>query len=363
MAEPFDDKKILDQKDPEVFEGALAELPEIIINASGHKQELDRNFSFFAICGLAITSGNVWVALGGSLTVAIYDGGPPGVLYEFLVVSFFYWLVAASVAELASAMPSSGGVYHWASITAGKYGRVGGWFAGWWNFFAWIFAYASTTQIAAAQLVSMYAVSHPAFVMQRWHVFVTYLIINWMACFCMLYANRILPVMEKAGVFFIVAGVAITIIVCAAMPPVHATNAFVWREWTNSSGYSSNGFVFLLGMLNGAFGVGTPDIVTHLAEEIPKSDSSNPCSLVERFAKYPLGQVRISPKLYWPNSSSASSPASSTSSVCFTASLISTTSSIALISSPSPPSIGKRRVRPQEPSAFWLSSPYLLCSH
>ena len=276
MAEPFDEKTILDRKDPEVFEGALTEIPELTINASGHKQELDRNFSFFAICGLAITSGNVWVALGGSLTVAIYNGGPPGVLYEFLVVSFFYWLVAASVAELASAMPSSGGVYHWASITAGKYGRVCGWFAGWWNFFAWIFAYAATTEIAAAQVVSMYAVSHPAFVMQRWHVFLTYLIINWMACFCMLYANRILPVMEKAGVFFIIAGVSITIIVCAAMPPVHATNAFVWKEWTNSSGYSSNGFVFLLGMLNGAFGVGTPDIVTHLAEEIPKSDSSNP---------------------------------------------------------------------------------------
>ena len=346
MAEPLDDKTILDRKDPEV---SLIEIP---INASGHKQELDRNFSFFAICGLAVTSGNVWVALGGSLTVAIYNGGPPGVLYEYLVVSFFYWLVAASIAELASAMPSSGGVYHWASITAGKYGRVCGWFAGWWNFFAWIFAYAATTQIAAAQVVSMYAVNHPAFVMQRWHVFVAYLIINWMACFCMLYANKILPVLGKGGAFFIIAGVLITIIVCAAMPPVHATNAFVWREWTNSTGYSSNGFVFLLGMLNGAFGVGTPDIVTHLAEEIPKSDSSNPIKFVKEIAKPPLGQVRISPKLYLPNSSSASSPASSTSSVCFTASPISKTFSTALFSFPSPPSIGRRPARPQEQSAF-----------
>jgi hypothetical protein len=35
-------------------------------------------------------------------------------------------------------MPSSAGVYHWASITPGpKYGRICGWFAGWWNTFAW----------------------------------------------------------------------------------------------------------------------------------------------------------------------------------------------------------------------------------
>jgi choline transport protein len=28
--------------------------------------------------------------------------------------------------------------------------------------------------------------------------------------------------------------------------------------------------VFFLGMLNGAFAVGTPDVITHLAEEIPQ---------------------------------------------------------------------------------------------
>jgi amino acid transporter len=38
-------------------------------------------------------------------------------------------------------MPSSAGVYHWASITPGpRFGRICGWFAGWWNFLAWNFA-------------------------------------------------------------------------------------------------------------------------------------------------------------------------------------------------------------------------------
>jgi choline transport protein len=69
------------------------------------------------------------------------NGGPPAVIYEFILVSIFYWIIAASLAELASSMPSSAGVYHWASITPGpKYGRVCGWFAGWWNFLAWNFA-------------------------------------------------------------------------------------------------------------------------------------------------------------------------------------------------------------------------------
>lgn len=95
--------------DPETLASTIIEIP---INPSGHRQELDRNFNLLSICSLAITTGNTWIALGGSVAVAIYDGGPPGVLYEFIAVSIFYWLVAASIAELASAMPSSGGVYH-----------------------------------------------------------------------------------------------------------------------------------------------------------------------------------------------------------------------------------------------------------
>lgn len=38
-----------------------------LINVSGHKQELQRNFGLISLCGLGITSGNTWIALGGSV--------------------------------------------------------------------------------------------------------------------------------------------------------------------------------------------------------------------------------------------------------------------------------------------------------
>jgi choline transport protein len=40
---------------------------EVLINASGHHQELDRNFYLINIAGLGVTSGNTWMALGGSI--------------------------------------------------------------------------------------------------------------------------------------------------------------------------------------------------------------------------------------------------------------------------------------------------------
>lgn len=38
-----------------------------VLNASGHKQELERNFSLLNLCAIGITTGNVWAALGGSI--------------------------------------------------------------------------------------------------------------------------------------------------------------------------------------------------------------------------------------------------------------------------------------------------------
>lgn len=38
-----------------------------VLNASGHKQELERQFSLLSICAIGITTGNVWAALGGSI--------------------------------------------------------------------------------------------------------------------------------------------------------------------------------------------------------------------------------------------------------------------------------------------------------
>lgn len=254
------------------------------VNASGHVQELSRNFNLLSLAGVGLTVGNVWPAVGGSILVAIYNGGPPGVLYEFLVVSVFYWIVAACIAELASAIPSSGGIYHWASITPGpKWGRSIGFFAGWWNYLAWVLGAASMTSIFSNTIVQMYALQHPDYVFQAWHVFVTYIITTIIACVAVCCFNKAMPYLNHAGIFFILAGFLITIIVVAVMPnraggPGHATSSFVWSEWSAQIGYP-NGFVFVAGMLNGAFSVGTPDTTTHLAEEIPYPQRNVPIAI------------------------------------------------------------------------------------
>ncbi|KAJ9136828.1 Amino acid permease [Pleurostoma richardsiae] len=262
---------------------------EVVINASGHVQELSRGFSLLSLAGVGLVVGNVWPAIGGTILVAIANGGPPGVLYEFIAVSVFYWLIAASIAELASAIPSSGGVYHWASVTPGKkWGRFVGFLAGWWNYFAWILGGGSMAAIFGNTIVQMYAVNHDGFSAQPWHVFVVMIISIWIACASVCLANSAMPHLNKLGVFFVLAGFLITLVVVTAMPghggrPAHASSDFVWKEWAADIGYP-DGFVFVAGMLNGAYSVGAVDAVTHLAEEIPYPQRNVPVAILFQVA-------------------------------------------------------------------------------
>lgn len=56
-----------------------------VLNASGHKQELERQFSLLSICSIGITTGNVWAALGGSI-VRRYQEFGSGTWYQLLMV-------------------------------------------------------------------------------------------------------------------------------------------------------------------------------------------------------------------------------------------------------------------------------------
>ncbi|RFU28996.1 hypothetical protein B7463_g7338, partial [Scytalidium lignicola] len=258
------------------------------INASGHPDQLNRQYGILSICGMALTVDNAWVVIGSSLTVSIFNGGPPGVLYEFLVAAFYYGFIASSLAEMASSVPSSGGVYHWATLAPGpKYGRILGFYAGSLNFFGWLFDLASIAYIMAELVVQMYAIYHPNYVIKDWQLFVAFLLITWLCVALTVFFNSSLPYLQQFGLFVIIVGGIATIIVLAAMPKTHASNSFVWSDWENNTGWNS-GVAFLTGVLNGAFTIGTPDSVTHMAEEVPHPRTDLPKAIA---AQIILGTV------------------------------------------------------------------------
>jgi amino acid transporter len=96
----------------------------------GYAQELFRTmggFSNFAI------SFSIISILTGAVTLyehGLVMGGPAEMAFGWPLVSLFTLAVALSLAELASSLPTSGTMYHWASRLGGK---GWGWFTAWFN--------------------------------------------------------------------------------------------------------------------------------------------------------------------------------------------------------------------------------------
>src|ERR1700749_3697389 len=124
-------------------------------------------------------------------------------------------------------------------MTPGKrVGRILGFFTGWWNFFGWIFATAALSTSIGNMIVMMWAMNHPDYVSERWHVFIAYLIVTWTICAFSLFANKWIAKANYVLFVFVIGGWFITVVVCAAMPKKHASNPFVWKDWVNDTGYS-----------------------------------------------------------------------------------------------------------------------------
>jgi amino acid transporter len=100
------------------------------LNALGYAQELFRTmggFSNFAI------SFSIISILTGAVTLyshGLVMGGPAEMAFGWPLVSLFTLTVALSMAELASSMPTSGAMYHWACLMGGT---GWGWFTAWFN--------------------------------------------------------------------------------------------------------------------------------------------------------------------------------------------------------------------------------------
>lgn len=64
----------------------------------------------------------------------------------------------------------------------------------------------------------MYGVLHPDYLYERWHIYILQVFFNWVACSLVMFGNRLLPVMAKWSLSFIIGGWITTVLVCTIMP-------------------------------------------------------------------------------------------------------------------------------------------------
>jgi amino acid transporter len=108
----------------------LIKRDESDLHLFGYAQELFRTMGGFSNFALSFSIISI---LTGAVTLYDYGlsmGGPAEMAFGWPLVALFTLAVAASMGELASAFPTSGGMYQWASLLGG---RGFGWFTAWLN--------------------------------------------------------------------------------------------------------------------------------------------------------------------------------------------------------------------------------------
>src|SRR5436853_3573551 len=107
MNEDIEQKKILSED-------------EHTLRGMGYTQELARRMSGFS--NFAISLSIICILAGGitSFQVGLNSAGGASIGLGWPLVCVFSLCVAASMAQIASAFPTAGGLYHWGSILGGR---------------------------------------------------------------------------------------------------------------------------------------------------------------------------------------------------------------------------------------------------
>jgi amino acid transporter len=231
----------------------------------GYRQELNRRMSGFQNFALSFTIISI---LSGALTLYGYGinyGGPIQQAWGWPIVSVFVIVVALSMAELASAFPTAGGLYWWAS-------RLGspawGWFTGWFNLIGQVAITAGIDYGAAIFTTTLLNLVF-SYNNDNHHIMYVYAAILVLHATMNILSVRLVGLLNHVSAYWHVLGVAVIALVLIIFPDHHQSVSFVFTKTVNNSGLSgvSFAFIFMLGFLQAQYTYTGYDASAHLSEE------------------------------------------------------------------------------------------------
>jgi choline transport protein len=147
--------------DVEVSKGSL-NFDAMRLAELGYTQDMERKFSVLSLVFAAFSLTNSWFGLSAAMVTGINSGGPSGIIYGVILMALISTCTAISLSELASALPSAGGQYYWASeLAPPRYAKFASYLTGWFSWAGSIFTSASTALSVGFALVGCYQLSHP----------------------------------------------------------------------------------------------------------------------------------------------------------------------------------------------------------
>ncbi|KAH7925225.1 amino acid transporter [Leucogyrophana mollusca] len=252
--------------DPRKDEVKLAD--EALLANLGYKQELRRAFTPLEIFGVAFSIIGLVPSMTSVLFNAIPNGGALSIVWGWAVASLLILCIAMAMAELASAAPTSGGMYYWTySLSSPRCRTFLCWIVGYANTIGSITALASIDWSCAIQITAAVSIgSNQVYATNNAQLYL---------------GTNVLAKLQTLYTFLNVClCLALIIALPIATPPeFRNTASYALGSFTNLDGWPS-GFAFIMGLLYPMWTIGGYDSSVHMSEEASNAATAVPWAIV-----------------------------------------------------------------------------------
>jgi amino acid transporter len=236
----------------------------------GYAQELFRSMGGFSNFAVSFSTISILTGVTTLYGYGLEMGGPLQMTAGWPLATVFTLAIAASMAELCSAYPTSGAMYHWAAALGGP---ATGWYVAWLNIIGSTAAIAGINYGCAQFILPFLGIESTTgnvFLMFAFILVVQAGLNHWGAGLTAK-LNDVSVVVHILGVLFIAGCIY-------GMAPVRPA-AFL-MEAVNSNGRSPYGWAFLLGLLQAQWTFTGYDASAHMAEETADPRRTAPWGIV-----------------------------------------------------------------------------------
>lgn len=251
--------------------------------AMGYEQELRRDLSMWTMLGLGASIIAAPFGLSTSAFFSLTNGGPTSYVWGWFFLSLVSLAIAASLAEICSVYPSSGGVYLWTAHLAPKRtSALASFIVGWVSITANLLlclsiAFGEAQLIAAA--ISVFR--NNEWVPEAWHIVLLFWAVMVICAFINAWGvkARLLDPINTVSIYWTSATVIIICVTTLVMADDRRTGREVFAQWQNSSGWV-DGWSWFVGLLTPAYVLTGYGTVVFLADEVKNPEIAVPRGIV-----------------------------------------------------------------------------------
>ncbi|KAF2766876.1 amino acid transporter [Teratosphaeria nubilosa] len=253
---------------------------QLDMHRMGKEQQTKRNFHFLTIFGFTMVLMATWEAQFSASTFSLTNGGTAGAIWIYVGTFVGFLAAIASMAEMASMAPTTGGQYHWVSEFAPRSAQKQlSYIVGWLCVLGWQVGNTAIAYLAGTIIQRLVILTTPSYEPKQWQgTLIIWAVLTFSIVFNTWFAAK-LPLLEGVVLVLHILGF-FAILVPLWVLGNRGKASEVFFTFSDGGMWGSQGLSCLVGMLSPVFSFIGPDSATHMSEELQDASKSLPRAMI-----------------------------------------------------------------------------------